>query len=78
MTILSSYAEMYAKRHNISFADTIEKGVLLLLDNFQINQDVTKTAEFQDALTYVKTLKATGGRPIPVDENGLASSCCCV
>ena len=51
------YAEMYAKRHNISVADTIEKGVLLLLDNFQINQDVTKTAEFQDALTYVKTLK---------------------
>ena len=30
-----------------------------------------ETAEFNDALSYVKTLKAKGGKPIPADENSL-------
>lgn len=29
------------------------------------------TKEFQDALDYVRTLKAKGGKPVPADENGL-------
>lgn len=29
------------------------------------------TKEFQDALDYVRTLKARGGKPVPADENGL-------
>lgn len=64
-------AEMYAKLHNISVSDAIEKAVMSLLQKLQPKQKYTDTTEFKDALAYVKTLKAKGGMPIPVDENGL-------
>ncbi len=62
---------MYAKLHNISVSDTIEKAVLAFLQRFQTKQKFTDTAEFKEALAYVKTFKAKGGMPIPADENGL-------
>lgn len=34
-------------------------------------QDVTKTAEFQEALSYVKSLQLKGGKPVPADEDGM-------
>ena len=36
-----------------------------------IENSKNPTAEFYDALSYVKTLKAKGGKPIPADENSL-------
>ena len=36
-----------------------------------IENSKNPTAEFNDALSYVKTLKAKGGKPIPTDENSL-------
>ena len=36
-----------------------------------IENSKNQTAEFNDALSYVKTLKAKGGKPIPADENSL-------
>lgn len=36
-----------------------------------IENSKNPTAEFNDALSYVKTLKAKGGKPIPADENSL-------
>ena len=36
-----------------------------------IENSKNPTAEFNDALSYVKTLKAKGGKPIPADETSL-------
>ena len=36
-----------------------------------IENSKNPTAEFNNALSYVKTLKAKGGKPIPADENSL-------
>lgn len=63
--------ERYAKLHNITVGDVVEKGVLLLIENFQPKQSIYKTKEFQDALAYVSTMQAKGGKPVPADENGL-------
>lgn len=63
--------EKYAKLHNITVGDVVEKGVLLLIENFQPKESIQKTKKFQDALAYVKTLKAKGGKPVPSDENDL-------
>ena len=64
-------AESYAKLHNISVTAVIEKAISLFLQKVQPKQKLLETAEFNDALSYVKTLKAKGGKPIPADENSL-------
>lgn len=65
-------AESYAKLHNISVTAAIEKAISLFLQKVQQpKQKLLETAEFNDALSYVKTLKAKGGKPIPADENSL-------
>ena len=61
-------AESYAKLHNISVTAAIEKAISLFLQKVQPKQKLLETAEFNDALSYVKTLKAKGGKPIPADE----------
>lgn len=65
-------AEQYAKLHNISVTDTIEKAVMLFLQKLQPTHDVTDNVEFKEVVSYVKTLAAKGGKPVPVDEKGLA------
>ncbi len=64
-------AEQYAHLHNISVAAAVEKAISLFLQKTQPKQQLTKTTEFKEALAYVKTLKAKGGKPVPADENGL-------
>lgn len=64
-------AERYAKLHNISVADAIEKGVALLLGKLRTPKNAAKTADFTDALEYVKGIKAKGGNPVPADENSM-------
>lgn len=64
-------AESYAKLHNISVTAAIEKAISLFLQKVQPKQRLLETDEFRDALSYVKTLKAKGGKPIPADENSL-------
>jgi len=66
-----SGAASYAKLANISVSDVVEKAVVLFLKKAQTKQKITETTEFKEALAYVKTLKAKGGKPIPTDENGL-------
>ena len=51
-------AESYAKLHNISVTAAIEKAISLFLQKVQPKQKLLETAEFNDALSYVKTLKA--------------------
>lgn len=36
-----------------------------------MEENIYKTKAFQDALAYVCTLQAKGGKPVPADENGL-------
>lgn len=62
---------MYAKMHNISVGDAIEKGILLLIENPRPEQNFESTNNFQDALAYVRTLKAKGGTPVPDNENSI-------
>ena len=64
-------AESYAKMHNISVTAAIEKAISLFLQKVQPKQKLLESSEFKDALSYVKTLKAKGGKPIPAEENGL-------
>ena len=64
-------AEMYAKLHNISVSDAVEKAVLLLIEKVQAKKKFTDTAEFKEALAYVKSKAAKGSIPVPPDENGL-------
>ncbi len=64
-------AEEYARLHNISVTEAIEKAVRLLLGKLQPSLDEEKTSDYEKALAYVKSLKATGGEPVPSDENGL-------
>ena len=65
--------ENYAKLHNISVNDDIERGVSLLLGKVLAprNTDVKETTGFKEALAYVRTLKAQNGKPVPENENGL-------
>lgn len=67
--------ENYAKLHNISVNDVIERGVSLLLGKVLApkNTDVKETTGFKEALAYVRTLKAQNGKPVPENENGLAA-----
>ena len=67
-------AEQYAHLHNISMADAVEKAILLFLQKVQPKQKLTETAEYRDALAYVKSIVPTAGKPVPADENGLVSS----
>lgn len=65
--------ENYAKLHNISVNDVIERGVSLLLGKVLAskNTDVKETTGFKEALAYVRTLKAQNGKPVPENENEL-------
>ena len=61
-------AALYARQNNMSVQKVIELGVKLLLDN--VHHSNTKTNDLEEALKYVSTLSAKGGRSVPVDENG--------
>ena len=64
-------AESYAKLHNISVTAAIEKAISLFLQKVQPKQKLLETAEFNDALSYVKSIVPSEGKPVPADENGL-------
>lgn len=64
-------AVQYANSHNISVSDAVEEAILLLLQKVQTKQRLTETKEFNEALTYVKSIVPTGGKSVPTDENGL-------
>ena len=63
-------AALYARQNNMSIQKVIELGVKLLLDNVRHSNTKTNDMELEQALKYVSTLSAKGGRIVPVDENG--------
>lgn len=63
-------AELYAKQNNISIQEVFELGVKLLLAKVNLAKPKNEDLELKEALKYVSTLSAKGGRTVPVDENG--------
>ena len=63
-------AALYARQNNMSIQKVIELGVKLLLDNVRHSNTKTNDMELEQALKYVSTLSAKGGRTVPMDENG--------
>ena len=63
-------AALYARQNNMSIQKVIELGVKLLLDNVRHSNTKANDMELEEALKYVSTLSAKGGRTVPVDENG--------
>ena len=43
----------------------------LFLQKLQPTQNATDGLEFKEVVSYVKTLAAKGGKPVPVDEKGI-------
>ena len=63
-------AALYARQNNMSIQKVIELGVKLLLTNVRHSNTKANDMELEEALKYVSTLSAKGGRTVPVDENG--------
>lgn len=63
-------AELYARQNNISIQEVFELGVKLLLAKVNLAKPKNEDLELKEALKYVSTLSAKGGRTVPVDENG--------
>ena len=63
-------AALYARQNNMSVQKVIELGVKLLLTNVRHSNTKANDMELEEALKYVSTLSAKGGRTVPVDENG--------
>ena len=61
---------LYARQNKIKKKKVIELGVKLLLDNVRHSNTKANDMELEEALKYVSTLSAKGGRTVPVDENG--------
>lgn len=59
-------AERYAKKHNVSVRFVIESGLRQLLDT----EIETPTDDFDSAMSFVRTLSLSGGKPVPAEENG--------
>lgn len=64
-------AEQYARQHNMSVTDAVEKAISMFLQRVQPKQKMTETKEFKEALAYVTSIVPTEGKAVPVDENGL-------
>lgn len=66
-------AEVYAKLHNISVSEAMERALTLLLGKMRHakGKSIKETDAFKKGLAYVKTLPPKGGRPVPANENGL-------
>lgn len=69
-------AAEYARRYNISIKEVVEHDIQLVIGT--INANVTKRERsktdklgIDEAMEFVKTLSASGGSPVPADENGM-------
>lgn len=65
--------ERYAKRHNLSINDVVKYALTLLLRDNNNPLKITETEEYKKAMTYMDTLVAKEGHPVPANENGIIS-----
>jgi len=65
----------YAQRYNMSIKEVVEHGIRLVLGTISTNvtsmkKSKTDKLSMEEAIEFVKTLSATGGSPVPADEDG--------
>lgn len=63
--------ETYAKVHNISMSDAVERGLKLLISQINKPKPSEKKEDLASAFAFIDTIPARGGRPIPGDERGI-------
>lgn len=68
-------AAEYARRYNISIKEVVEHGIQLVIGTINANVAKRKRAKtdklsMKEAMEYVETLSASGGSPVPADEDG--------
>ncbi len=66
-------AEAYARQHNISIEEVVEKGISLLMEKIKIRSRSARnrSSEFEHAMAFMDTIMMKkGGTPIPSDEDG--------
>ena len=66
-------AEMYAKLHNVSVRDVIEKGVSMLVGTFQREKADVRETRLEQAMALMDTMMVQGGEPVPADFDGMAA-----
>ena len=67
-------AMAYAKLHDISMTRVVEQGLSLLFSQYKAknkSESVAKYTDLEAAMSYIKTLSAHGGNPVPADERGI-------
>ncbi len=64
------WAEMYAKLHNMSVSDVVEKSIALLVGKRDTSKPLPRTSDFNAAMELMDCLMIAGGNPVPADENG--------
>ena len=60
-------AEMYAKLHNISVRDVIEKSITMLVGKFQLDKSKTHGKQLEQAMALMDTMMVKGGKAVPAD-----------
>lgn len=68
-THLYKEAEKYAKKHNISVRELVER--FLSRSKHSEENSTTEYMSFDKAMDFVKTLSAKGGKPVPADGRGI-------
>ena len=64
----------YAKLHDISMTRVVEQGLSLLFSQHKYQnppESSAKPTDWEAAMSYIKTLSAHGGSPVPADEKGI-------
>ena len=64
-------AEMYAKLHNISVRDAIEKGISLLVNDLQAKNKKSKNIKLEQAMALMDSMMIQRGKPVPADADGM-------
>ena len=64
-------AQMYARQHNISIEEVVEKGISLLMEKIRSRSARNRSSELEHAMAFMDTIMMKkGGTPIPSDEDG--------
>lgn len=63
-------AASFAHENNISVESIIEQGIMLFINRAQRSATHHPEVSDEEALEFVSSLSAKGGRPVPADEDG--------
>lgn len=63
-------AELYAKLHNISVRDAIERGLTMLVST-KFSKENKKVSQLDKAMDLMDSMMIKGGKVVPSDANGI-------